>query len=94
MVIKYFQILSFIAVVYLSILSCFAFNNYESMHLKKTKSYEIGFSLFYAAIFYFLLFLFISFYFKENHNEIHNFINNINIEMEENNNIINNEEIQ
>ena len=83
MVINYFKILCFIAVVYLSILSCFAFNNYESMHLKKTKSYEIGFSLFYAAIFYFLLFLFISFYLNKENKEINN-INNQNIEMREN----------
>ena len=83
MVINYFKILCFIAVVYLSILSCFAFNNYESMHLKKTKSYEIGFSLFYAAIFYFLLFLFISFYLNKENKEINN-INNQNIEMKEN----------
>ena len=83
MVIKYLQILSFIAVVYLSILSCFAFYYYESMHLKKTKSYEIGFSLFYAAIFYFLLFLFISFYLNKENKEINN-INNQIIEMREN----------
>ena len=83
MVINYFKILCFIAVVYLSILSCFAFNNYESMHLKKTKSYEIGFSLFYAAIFYFLLFLFISFYLNKKNKEINN-INNQIIEMKEN----------
>jgi len=83
MVINYFKILCFIAVVYLSILSCFAFNNYESMHLKKTKSYEIGFSLFYAAIFYFLLFLFISFYLNKENKEINN-INNQIIEMKEN----------
>ena len=90
MVINYFKILCFIAVVYLSILSCFAFNNYESMHLKKTKSYEIGFSLFYAAIFYFLLFLFISFYLNKNNNNINN-INNQIIEMKENNLIIDEE---
>ena len=83
MVINYFKILCFIAVVYLSILSCFAFNNYESMHLKKTKSYEIGFSLFYAAIFYFLLFLFVSFYLNKENKEINN-INNQIIEMKEN----------
>jgi asparagine N-glycosylation enzyme membrane subunit Stt3 len=83
MVINYLKILCFIAVVYLSILSCFAFNNYESMHLKKTKSYEIGFSLFYAAIFYFLLFLFISFYLNKKNKEINN-INNQIIEMKEN----------
>ena len=83
MVINYFKILCFIAVVYLSILSCFAFNNYESMHLKKTKSYEIGFSLFYAAIFYFLLFLFVSFYLNKKNKEINN-INNQIIEMKEN----------
>jgi hypothetical protein len=53
------------------------------MHLKKTKSYEIGFSLFYAAIFYFLLFLFISFYLNKENKEINN-INNQNIEMKEN----------
>jgi Na+/melibiose symporter-like transporter len=90
MVIKYFQILSFIAVVYLSILSCFAFKNYESMHLKKHKFNEIGFSLFYAAIFYFLLFLFISFYLNKNNNNINN-INNQIIEMKENNLIIDEE---
>jgi hypothetical protein len=53
------------------------------MHLKKTKSYEIGFSLFYAAIFYFLLFLFISFYLNKENKEINN-INNQIIEMKEN----------
>jgi len=95
MVINYFQILSFIGVVYLSILSCFAFNNYESMHLEQTKHIKIGFSLFLAAVFYFFLFLFVSFFLGKKNIEIID--NNRNIEMEQikyNNIIINNEENQ
>ena len=96
MAIVYFKILSFIGVVYLSILSCFAFKNYESMHLEKTKHIKIGFSLFFAAFFYFLLFLFFSFYLKKKKNYDNN-RNNQNFEMQQiqfNNIIINNEENQ
>lgn len=98
MAIIYFKVLSFIGVVYLSILSCFAFNNYESMHLEQTKYINIGYSLFFAAFFYFLLFLYFSFFYgKKNYQIYDNNRNDQNFEMEQiqfNNIIINNEENQ
>jgi sulfur relay (sulfurtransferase) DsrF/TusC family protein len=106
----YLQVLSFIGVVYLAILSFFAFNNYESLHLDKKNYINIGFTLFYGALFYFILFLFSSYIqwrnFKNNVNVNVNIINRNNIEMEmenydynnlilnNNNNIIDDENVQ
>ena len=103
----YLQVLSFIGVVYLAILSYFEFNNYESLHLDKKNYTNIGFTLFYSAFFYFLLFILSSVIqsrinFDNGNND--NIIKRNNIEMEMgnynydnliiNNNIIDDENVQ